>query len=113
VQETNRNNKWPEEDLSYETKEKAILLSWDLGPNSIHISNPTHPPSILGSTSWKIPPPYFLKINFDGTSKGNHGLTGFGIVFSYEHGNICNILVGSLGYDTDNSVEMWALIMGI
>jgi ribonuclease HI len=52
-------------------------------------------------------------MNFDGASKGNPGPAGFGIVFRDERGNICNILAGSMGHDTNNSCELWGLLKGI
>jgi ribonuclease HI len=58
-------------------------------------------------------PPSFLKMNFDKASKGNPGPVGYGVIFKDEGGNICNILAGSLGHDTNNSVELWGLLRGI
>jgi hypothetical protein len=95
VQEIVRIKKWSKEGLSCEPNAKSIFLSYDLGPNSIPISNISHPPSMLYSTSWQGPPLGFLKINFDGASKGNQGPAGFDFIFQDEYGNIHNTLVES------------------
>jgi ribonuclease HI len=55
----------------------------------------------------------FIKLNFDGASKGNPGLYSFGVVFRDDQGNILLILAGSLGHDTNNVAELWALIQGL
>jgi ribonuclease HI len=54
-----------------------------------------------------------VKLNFDGASKGNLGPVGYGVVFRDDNGIILHILVGSLGNDTNNVVELWDLIKGI
>jgi ribonuclease HI len=55
----------------------------------------------------------FIKLNFDGASKGNPGVTGFGAVFRDHLGNILLINVGSLGHTTKNVVELWGLTRGL
>jgi len=52
----------------------------------------------------------FIKLNFYGASKGNPRLAGFGVVFINDLGNIVLTMVGSLGIDTNNASELWALI---
>ena len=55
----------------------------------------------------------FVKLNFDGASKGNPILIGFGMVFRDDQGNIILILASSLGHDTNNVAELLALIQGL
>lgn len=52
-------------------------------------------------------------MNFDGASKGNPGPAGFRVVFRDKNGKITHILVGILGQDTNNSIEVWLLLRGI
>jgi ribonuclease HI len=64
-------------------------------------------------SSWSFPPPGFIKLNFDGASKGNPGPVGFGAVLRDWTRQITYILVGHLGHDTNNSTELWGLLKGI
>jgi ribonuclease HI len=59
------------------------------------------------------PSPGFIKINFVGASKGNPGPTGFGFILRDEKGSILCISKGSLGYDSNNEANIWALIKGL
>jgi len=58
-------------------------------------------------------PPGFLKLNFDGASRGNLGLAGFGAVLRNHLGKIIHILAGFLGETTNNVVELTSLIRGL
>jgi len=53
--------------------------------------------------TWQCPPLGFFKLNFDGASKGNLGPAGFGEVIRNSEGIISHIMVGNLGFDTNNS----------
>jgi ribonuclease HI len=59
------------------------------------------------------PPPGFHKVNFDGASKGNPGHSGYGAVIRNRLGQIQSLTAGNLGYDTNNSAEIWGLIKGV
>jgi ribonuclease HI len=59
------------------------------------------------------PPPGFHKVNFDGASKGNPGHLGYGAVIRNNLGQIQILTAGNLGYDTNNSAEIWGLIKGV
>jgi ribonuclease HI len=63
--------------------------------------------------TWQYPPQGFFKLNFDGASKGNLGPVGFGVVIRDNNGQIKYIMAGNLGWDSNNSVELWGLIRGI
>jgi ribonuclease HI len=61
-----------------------------------------------------VPPPEdFIKLNFDGASKGNPGLAGYGIVFHNHYGNILLIGAGSIGHSMNNATEIWGLTKGL
>jgi ribonuclease HI len=80
-------------------------------------STPSPQPPLTASTFspsvWSPPPPRFHKINFDGTSKGNPGLSGAGAVIRNNKGQIHSITTENLGFDTNNSTEIWGLIKGV
>jgi ribonuclease HI len=48
-------------------------------------------------------------LNFYGASKGNPGLVGFGGAICNERGEIEWIYAGSLGVESNNAVELFAL----
>jgi ribonuclease HI len=62
---------------------------------------------------WKNPPLGFVKMNFDGASKGNSGLAGYGVVFRSDQGSILHILARNIRHDTNNATELEALIISI
>ena len=53
-----------------------------------------------------------FKLNFDGASKGNCGLTGYTGFCRDSIGRIMNIYYGAIGNDTNNSAELEGLIRG-
>jgi ribonuclease HI len=55
----------------------------------------------------------FLKLNFDGASKGNPGNAGYGAVFRNHLSHIIALGAGPLGHATNNAAELWALIKGL
>ena len=62
---------------------------------------------------WYRPPNWVFKLNFDGASKGNLGPTGYGGVIQDDIGFIRHIFVGIQGHDSNNAIELWALIQGL
>jgi ribonuclease HI len=93
--------------------ELLILQYWNPfpTPHPLYPSSSAPPPS--NPSSWSTPLVDFIKLNFDGASKGNPGAAGYGVVFHNHHGHIILINVGSLGHTTNNAVELWGLIRGL
>jgi len=58
-------------------------------------------------------PPGFIKLNFDGASKGKPGPASFSFILRDEQGSILHISKGTLGYDSNKEAELWALIKGL
>jgi len=58
---------------------------------------------------WHPLPKGFLKLNIDGSSKGNPGTTGHSEVLRDERGNILFIFYGHLGRATNNMAEVLAM----
>ena len=57
--------------------------------------------------------PDFHKVNFDGASKENLRNASYGVVIRNNLGQIQSLNAGNLGYDTNNSAEIWGLIKGV
>lgn len=64
-------------------------------------------------TSWNSPPPTFIKLNFNGSSKGNPGLARGGGIFWNDLGEILYLYSFNLGHNTKNGVELTALVEGL
>jgi len=91
------------------TQEQGILDNCNvtLTPSS---SNFPQRSKFKGSPSlWSPLPEGFIKLNFDGASKGNPGEAGFGVVFHNRKGNILLISVGSMGHTTNNMADLGVL----
>jgi ribonuclease HI len=81
------------------------------GHNQTQVRRP--PQLQIGERNWNPPPAGSLKLNFDGASKGNPGMTGMGGVIRDSDGNIIRLYVGSMGNSTNNVVEFGALETGL
>jgi hypothetical protein len=93
--------------------ELTILRFWS-PPSSSQILSPPAPGLPQSSpTSWLAPPKDFIKLNFDGASKGNLRPAGYGIVFRNHNGHILLISVGYIGHSTNNVAELWGLTKGL
>ena len=55
---------------------------------------------------WSPPPSSTFKLKFDGGSKGNLGPTRFGGAIRIYQGQIQGIFWGSLGFSSNNTVEL-------
>jgi len=58
-------------------------------------------------------PPGFVKLNFNGSSKGNLGPAGFGAVLRDNEGIILHITAGYLIFNKNNVAELCNLLKGI
>jgi hypothetical protein len=81
----------------------------------IHVCPPV---KVKGSRSnsptiWTPPPSGFIKINFDGASRGNPGPAGFVSVLRNHVGEIIHLVAGFLGENTNNVAELLSLIRGL
>jgi probable phosphoglycerate mutase len=63
--------------------------------------------------TWLPPPNGFIKINFDGASKGNPGPAGYGAVIRNSEGEILILTAGYLGETTNNVAELTGLLQGL
>jgi ribonuclease HI len=114
ILETLRLRNWTDADTACPPSELTILRYWTPLP-TLQI-RPLPPSSQCTSNSpsfWSPPPEGFVKLNFDGASKGNPGAAGYGVVYRNHHGHILEIMAGSLGHSTNNVAELWGLIKGL
>lgn len=65
------------------------------------------------SNSWNYPPVGWLKLNFDGASRGNPGMAGIGGIIRNHKGDILHIYCKALGEGTNNEMEFAALEQGL
>jgi ribonuclease HI len=113
ILETLHFQNWSDTDLTNTPSDLSILRHWAPLPSLKDLpSSPLTPPS-SSSYFWSPLPEDFIKLNFDGASKGNPGAAGFGVVFRNHHGHILLISAGFLGHSTNNAAELWGLIKGL
>ncbi|XP_057816505.1 uncharacterized protein LOC131029867 [Cryptomeria japonica] len=62
---------------------------------------------------WSPPPPEFLKMNFDGTCRGNPGVSGYGAIIRDESSDMLGAKFGPIGVSTNNIAEVTALEAGL
>ena len=104
---------WSEADLVCTPAELPVLRHWTPPTSSLATSPPPAKPLPISPSLWSPPPFDFLKLNFDGASKGNPGAAGYGVVFRDYLGHIKAIGARPLGHSSNNVAELWGLISGL
>lgn len=114
VQETVRSKQWDEMARKLSASDRRIAVGWDLTMAALlglcFKNKIFHPliPSLWTPPSWRA-----FKVNFDGSSRGNPSLVGFGGVCRNDRREILKVFFGHLGHDTNNSAELEGLIQGL
>lgn len=54
-----------------------------------------------------------IQLNFDGASKGNLGMIGYGGIFRDQGGKPLLLFLGSIGWDTNNLAKLEGLWKGL
>ena len=112
IRETIQSKNWQPWDKDCNREEAHIFQSWTLSLKDSGISRP--PKSHFSNPSlWDPPPAGFIKINFDGASKGNPGPTGYGAAIRSSTGEILTLTRGYLGETTNNVAELISLLQGL
>jgi ribonuclease HI len=112
IRETIQSKHWQPGDHECSREEAHIYQSWKLNFKDSGISQP--PKGHFSSPSlWSPPPDGFIKINFDGASKGNPGPAGYGAVIRNSTGEILLLTAGYLGETTNNVAELTGLLQGL
>lgn len=62
---------------------------------------------------WSAPPANWIKLNFDGCSKGNPGNAGGGGLFRNSFGDWISGFVVNIGSCTAAEAELWAVLFGL
>lgn len=114
IRETILAEAWEQEDWKTTPEEGRILTSLNLEQGmvcpqkqknqSIHNQSPTE---------FKCPHEDFIKLNFDGASKGNPGLAGFRGIFKYSRGWTRWVYADRGGIMSNNGAELMAVYQGI
>ena len=106
-----RSMHWHDEDKLIPTDEIHVGKIWGLDKSQLdglrkcdRILHPSSPKSRY------LPPPMVFKLNFDGASRGNLGAAGYGGLCRESQGTIIFIFLGSIGWDTNNSVELEGIL---
>ena len=60
------------------------------------------PPEHTIEEHWSPPQPGFIKLNYDGASKGNTGQAGAGGIFCNSQVTVCRFYAIDLGHATNN-----------
>ena len=94
--------------------ETQILATLNLTPQILDASLRKAQPNLNSILSRFIPPPLcFMKLNFDGASKGNPGQAGIGGIFRDSFSKFCHLSSYPMGYVTNNEAELMALKQGL
>eukprot|EP00253_Pinus_taeda_P002060 PITA_02060 len=114
LQETLLLKSWSQEDFPSSNQERAIWNNWLFqitSPNSALATSVTKVAKTI--TNWSPPPKNTYILNFDGASKGNPGITGYGGIIRNSQGNSLKIYFGSIGWNTNNAAELEGLWQGL
>ncbi|XP_027155463.1 uncharacterized protein LOC113782309 [Coffea eugenioides] len=65
------------------------------------------------SLSWSLPPFPYVKLNVDGSSLGNPGLTGVGGILRNHTGRVLKAFSTFYGFCTNTEIEAMALLEGL
>eukprot|EP00253_Pinus_taeda_P026308 PITA_26308 len=94
-------------------RDQRILASFKLDTVDSASTASSHLSPPKDSPGWHKPPASFLKINFDGASRGNPGPAGIGGVVRNHGGEILYIYSQALGEATNNEMEFAAMEKGL
>ena len=105
---------WHNEDKLIPVDENHVGKFWGLDKPQLdglrkrdRILQPSSP------KSWSLPPPLVFKLNFDGASRGKPSATGFSSLCRDSQGRVIFVFLGSIGRDTNNSVELKGMLQGL
>ncbi|GLJ42714.1 hypothetical protein SUGI_0885530 [Cryptomeria japonica] len=95
---------------SYNDWDQSMEKIWLLKPPIIIYNNNR---AKRRDIKWMAPPLDWMKLNFDGASKGNPGDVGFGAIIRNNSSKIIHGVYGRLGKATNNEAKIRALEAGL
>ena len=114
IRETILTEKWTDEDWKAVGIEAIILEQLNLKPQMLSQGLwKFRPPRQSIEEQWRPPQPGFLKLNYDGASRGNPGQAGLGGIFRNSRGTVCRFYALDLGHATNNEAELVAVKQGL
>eukprot|EP00253_Pinus_taeda_P015299 PITA_15299 len=106
--------RWVAEDWKADSGEDHILKSLNLTYEMVHNRQAArNTTSNQSQDRFEYPKGNFVKLNFDGASKGNPGNTGFGGIFRDSQQNTRWIFADWGGEMTNNEAKLWAVHQGL
>jgi hypothetical protein len=91
----------------FKLPETTIFINWNLGPCLNQKPQVKKIDKAWIRDFWRPPQKGFIKLNFDGASKGNPGPAGAGGVFRNHKGEPLLFFATNLGITSNNAVEWW------
>eukprot|EP00253_Pinus_taeda_P013029 PITA_13029 len=114
LRETILADKWDGEDWKANPMEGEMLNRLNLKFEMVfHKQNSPHTMRNNSADKFYYPKDDFIKLNFDGASKGNPGDAGFGGIFRDSNNQVRWIFAEWGGEMTNNEAEFWALHQGL
>jgi len=113
IEETIFLKTWYQEEFLTIPQEQSIWNNWNFQQKQDELTTGTRQPKNNQPTQWTPPPENMFQLNFDGASKGNLGNASFGGIFRNHKGTPILTFLGSIGWDTNNSVELEGLWQGL
>lgn len=84
---------------------------WEL--KEFSVSNIINKGNRRQDSRWRTPPTGWIKLKFDGASKGNPGMVGYGAILGNESRRMLPAVMGAMGKATNNEVELHSLDEGM
>ena len=114
LKETVSLTNWDIKEFELVGTKRHILAAWGLDNSNTSI-HPDHKIHLFNpSPDCQNPPPNgFLKLSFDGTSKGNLGKAGYGFILRNNIGKMLGYGYGFLGIESNIAAQIEGLVQGL
>ena len=89
--------------------EVGVMNNWNIRNLILDLKNPNP----RESARWDCPPTNWLKLNFDGASKGNPGIAGYGVVIRNSIGDFFSHMAIPLGCQSNHVTKASATLYGL
>eukprot|EP00253_Pinus_taeda_P003926 PITA_03926 len=114
IKETVLSEAWEEEDWRMDQEERGIVFNLNMDFGMIYPRKENRSGSQIQSPNqFRYPGEHFIKLNFDGASKGNPGPAGLGGIFRDNKEKTRWVFAEWGGEMTNNEAELWAMHQGL